>query len=219
MYDDDHPLLLDAKQAATMLSLSERHVRQMARDGRLPFVRIGPLMRFCLDDLEEWAKQHKASVRRPDRQSPTDLKTAVAMMWQALKFVEREVAGDVEGVMTIAGLKGQVDRLAGEVRRLEADRKADADVMAQKDKLILDLKDQIAMLGAKLSSAEEEINNLHAQLQRQEEEHFAQVGKLKAQRMASEGRQTAQERRRGLSKPMAGEGGDAPYRGVADNAK
>lgn len=38
---DKHPELVNSKEAASILSLSEAHVRRLARQGRLPHVKQG----------------------------------------------------------------------------------------------------------------------------------------------------------------------------------
>jgi excisionase family DNA binding protein len=50
----DRPVLLNAAEAAELLTAREATVYDMARRGDLPCVRIGRLVRFVEADLVEW---------------------------------------------------------------------------------------------------------------------------------------------------------------------
>lgn len=55
------PLLLDAKEAARLLSVSPRKLWAMTFEETpsLPHVRCGRLVRYALDDLREWISSRK----------------------------------------------------------------------------------------------------------------------------------------------------------------
>jgi excisionase family DNA binding protein len=53
------PLLLTTRQAAKALSISERTLWQLAKDGKIPTVRIGRSVRFDPRDLQDWISAHK----------------------------------------------------------------------------------------------------------------------------------------------------------------
>jgi len=48
-------LLVNSREAAAILSLSDRSFREMAYRGRVPSVRVGRRRLFRLSDLERWA--------------------------------------------------------------------------------------------------------------------------------------------------------------------
>lgn len=54
--------LMNTKQAAKWLQLCEHTVRTMVAAGELKAIRIGRLIRFRLEDLEDWASK-KARAR------------------------------------------------------------------------------------------------------------------------------------------------------------
>lgn len=54
---EDQGLLIDAKQAAKLLKISERHLWRMADSGKMPRpVRIGNAVRWSLEGLTKWVK-------------------------------------------------------------------------------------------------------------------------------------------------------------------
>jgi excisionase family DNA binding protein len=55
--------LLDAQEVATRLGVPETWVRESARSGAIPHVRLGRYVRFDLDDVERWLEECK----RPGR--------------------------------------------------------------------------------------------------------------------------------------------------------
>jgi excisionase family DNA binding protein len=57
----DLPLLLDAAEAAMVLSLSRAKVCEMANRGEIPAIRVGRAVRIPRDSLLEWVA-HRASV-------------------------------------------------------------------------------------------------------------------------------------------------------------
>ena len=53
--------LLNAEEAGKLLGgIPKFTVLQMARDGRLPSLRIGRHVRFCPAELEEWLSERRA---------------------------------------------------------------------------------------------------------------------------------------------------------------
>jgi excisionase family DNA binding protein len=49
------PMLLTPTEAAYFLRLEEKHVRHLVAHGKLPYRRIGKLLRFLRVELEHWA--------------------------------------------------------------------------------------------------------------------------------------------------------------------
>jgi excisionase family DNA binding protein len=60
--------LLDAKQIAALLGVPETWVRDQARVGAIPHVRLGKYVRFDRADVEAWIE----TCKRPGR--PTELR-------------------------------------------------------------------------------------------------------------------------------------------------
>lgn len=48
------PRLLDIAGVAEHLAVSERHVRRLVADRRIPYVKWGHLLRFDPDEIAEW---------------------------------------------------------------------------------------------------------------------------------------------------------------------
>lgn len=57
------PLLVDTHVAAKALSISERTLWQLTKDGEIPVVRIGRSVRYPLDDLRAFVEQRKEAQR------------------------------------------------------------------------------------------------------------------------------------------------------------
>lgn len=55
--------LLDAKEIAARLGVPESWVRESARSGAIPHVRLGRYVRFDLDDVEAWIESCKTPGR------------------------------------------------------------------------------------------------------------------------------------------------------------
>ena len=51
------PMLLNTRQAATLLNISERTVFSLIKEGKLPSVKIGRCLRFSVADLETFIAQ------------------------------------------------------------------------------------------------------------------------------------------------------------------
>ncbi len=53
--------LLTIPDAAKRLSTSERHIRELIFQRRLPYLKVGRLVRFDSNDLEDWVDAHKVA--------------------------------------------------------------------------------------------------------------------------------------------------------------
>lgn len=60
--------LLVAREAASLLSISERSLWTLTNSGQIPVVRIGRSLRYRPETLLEWLEQREA-VNRTDRRS------------------------------------------------------------------------------------------------------------------------------------------------------
>lgn len=56
--------LIPAADAAERLGCTEKMIRKMAWDGRLPFVKVGSLLRFRPEDLESFIEAHFTAAAR-----------------------------------------------------------------------------------------------------------------------------------------------------------
>ena len=54
--------LLNVSEAAALLNCSESYVRILARERRIPSVRLGRRMMFTGEDLEKWVDENKQPV-------------------------------------------------------------------------------------------------------------------------------------------------------------
>ena len=54
----DGRILIDIREAARLLSLSERTVHTLKSTGEIPSVKIGKSLRFRVTDLLAWAESH-----------------------------------------------------------------------------------------------------------------------------------------------------------------
>jgi excisionase family DNA binding protein len=57
--------LLKPKDAARLLNVSEHTIRQWIWQKRLPVVRLGRLVRLCMEDLEAFINHHRAEEEQP----------------------------------------------------------------------------------------------------------------------------------------------------------
>jgi excisionase family DNA binding protein len=48
------PQLLDAAALAERLGITERHVRRLIAERRIPFVKVGRFVRFVPADVDKW---------------------------------------------------------------------------------------------------------------------------------------------------------------------
>lgn len=53
------PYLLDIVQVAEHLGVTTRHVRHLIADRRIPFVRVGRLIRFDPMEVTEWLRDRR----------------------------------------------------------------------------------------------------------------------------------------------------------------
>jgi len=60
---DKNPLpnLLTAEQVGQLFNLKTRQVKELARQGRIPAVKVGRLWRFPEDSLKEWIQKGQAT--------------------------------------------------------------------------------------------------------------------------------------------------------------
>lgn len=78
------PLLLTYPEAASVLGLSERQVRRLVADGRVPSVRHGRSVRIHRDDLEAYAQSLRSGAAAvpapsgPDRRGVARFKSGAA---------------------------------------------------------------------------------------------------------------------------------------------
>lgn len=54
--------LLDILSVAEWLATSVRHVRRLVSEKRIPYVKVGHLIRFEHEDVQRWIKMHKIGV-------------------------------------------------------------------------------------------------------------------------------------------------------------
>jgi len=54
--------LLDSAQAAYRLGVTERLIRRLVAERRIPFVRVGRFVRFDPDDIDAWIEEAKVAV-------------------------------------------------------------------------------------------------------------------------------------------------------------
>lgn len=66
---DPHPLpstglptLVDIDTVAGHLGVSVRHIRRLIDERRIPFVKVGRLVRFDVDVIAEWIDAHRTDV-------------------------------------------------------------------------------------------------------------------------------------------------------------
>jgi excisionase family DNA binding protein len=56
--------LLDTDQVATALRVTPRHVRRLVAERRIPFFKVGRLVRFDPGELDVWLEQQRVGVVR-----------------------------------------------------------------------------------------------------------------------------------------------------------
>lgn len=59
-----HKALLDPKQLALILGITERHVKRLVAERRIPFVKVGRFVRFERSAVDEWVKRATVEARR-----------------------------------------------------------------------------------------------------------------------------------------------------------
>jgi excisionase family DNA binding protein len=58
-FPDPSKLLLSSREAAKVLSISERSLWTLTKNGEIPFVKIGACKRYTLSDLMEFVDRNK----------------------------------------------------------------------------------------------------------------------------------------------------------------
>jgi excisionase family DNA binding protein len=53
------PFLLDSSEIARLLGITERHVRRLVLERRIPFAKVGRFIRFDPRDIERWVEECK----------------------------------------------------------------------------------------------------------------------------------------------------------------
>ena len=61
------PTLLDSSQIAGLLGITERHVRRLVLERRIPFAKVGRFVRFDPRDIEQWVQAAKVPTVTPRR--------------------------------------------------------------------------------------------------------------------------------------------------------
>jgi excisionase family DNA binding protein len=65
--------LLDVGVVAEALGVTERHVRRLVAERRIPFFKVGKFVRFDSAELDIWLDQHRVEQRRsPSISGTTD---------------------------------------------------------------------------------------------------------------------------------------------------
>lgn len=59
------PHLLDIPALAEHLGITQRHVRRLVAERRLPFVKVGRLVRFDPEDVAGWLAARRVPGQRP----------------------------------------------------------------------------------------------------------------------------------------------------------
>jgi excisionase family DNA binding protein len=66
------PLLLTPRQAAKLLSISERSLATYTKSGLIPVVRIGSSVRYSPDELRGWIRDHTERKSENSPELPLD---------------------------------------------------------------------------------------------------------------------------------------------------
>jgi len=56
------PSLIDIETLAVSLGISIRHVRRLVAERRIPYVKVGHLIRFDRADVARWVLEHRVEV-------------------------------------------------------------------------------------------------------------------------------------------------------------
>jgi excisionase family DNA binding protein len=65
------PPLLTIDQLADRLGTTVRHVRRLVADRRVPFVKVGGLVRFDPADIDAWIDDHRRTTAGPSHRRGT----------------------------------------------------------------------------------------------------------------------------------------------------
>ena len=63
------PTLVDIETVSRALGISMRQVRRFVANGQIPFVRIGHLIRFDSDELNQWIDARRSGLTPPEPES------------------------------------------------------------------------------------------------------------------------------------------------------
>lgn len=71
------PRLLTIEQLGEQLGTSTRHIRRLVAERRIPYLKVGKLVRFDPDDINRWLDDSRvglqpANVARPSRFRPVE---------------------------------------------------------------------------------------------------------------------------------------------------
>lgn len=64
-------LLLNSREAAKALSISEPHLSRLTRSGTIPHVRVGKCLRYSVESLQNWIRQSESRDSPPLRSATT----------------------------------------------------------------------------------------------------------------------------------------------------
>jgi excisionase family DNA binding protein len=64
---DTIPELMSIDQLAQRLGITVRHVRRLVADKRIPYLKVGKLVRFDADEIAEWLHSHRQPESGRDR--------------------------------------------------------------------------------------------------------------------------------------------------------
>ena len=60
---DDIPQLISPDQLAERLGTSRRHLTRLVHERRIPFVKVGWLLRFDAEEITAWSNEHRSAGR------------------------------------------------------------------------------------------------------------------------------------------------------------
>ena len=63
----DRERMLDVVGLAARLGVTERFVRRLVHERRIPFYKVGSLVRFDVVDVEQWLAAHRVVPMQPRR--------------------------------------------------------------------------------------------------------------------------------------------------------
>jgi excisionase family DNA binding protein len=75
---DTIPQLLSIEQVAARLGITVRHVRRLVAERRVPYYKVGRLVRFDPTEIAMWLSSRRVSVTGPQTASPMRLRVEVA---------------------------------------------------------------------------------------------------------------------------------------------
>jgi excisionase family DNA binding protein len=53
--------LMDVPKVAKFLGTTEKHIRKLVFEKRIPYTKVGKLVRFNQDKIEKWLKAHEVN--------------------------------------------------------------------------------------------------------------------------------------------------------------